>query len=357
MMFVLIGVVAAAFGALGYFGIVDTPASTTSLALTGVGVLTLLAALAQKQKDQKQQRSEGETTSVAPDLALQMANGVAETPAVPAMPVAPTNGAANAATPTNGAVPTNGTAPTNGIANGVVPINGVPTADVAAPSKQGLWSKLNKPVGGKEPKVKDKGKHRSRRDKHDAAQVPATPTAPIAPAQAGIATGVAVAEPVEKPSLWKRLNKPVGKREEDEDNGPLFPNGVPDTPDPFATAPEPAHAAPGMPAPGMPVTATPVAAHQAVVPGAQAEADLWQEQQVAANGATQAPPAPAVPQPPMIEQPTEQAGYPESPAVGTATAVAEPQLQAPRRGQRVCNYCWEPNDPHAAECGVCGAAL
>lgn len=375
MVFILIGVVAAAFGLLDYFEIVDAPASTTSLVLTGVGAVTILSAVAQVLK---RKTPEPKTDDVAPDLALQMANGVAQTPAVPAMPVPAANG-----TPTTNGVATNGVA-TNGVATNGAPVANETTGDgelVEAPApKQGLWSKLNKPVGGKEPKEtvrQDKGKRESRRAKRqETAELPTAQAAPVAPLQPGVATSVAVAEPEEKNSLWKRLNKPVGKgadesegpkgrrgrRHRDEDNGPLFPNGVPDTPDPFAAAPEAAHAAPGMPAPGMPVPASPgprpIAANQGAVPGAQAEADLWQEQQAAGNGAMQAPPVPEVPQAPLVEQAsTEQAGAPHDVTAGTATAVAEPPVEASRRGRRVCNYCWEPNDPTAVACGACGSAL
>ena len=365
MVFILIGVVAAAFGLLDYFGIVDAPANTTSLVLTGVGAATILAAVTQVQK---QKKSAPQTHDVAPDLALQMANGVAQAPAVPAMPVPAVTGTA----PTNGAYPGNGVAPNGAAANGAAAPAGVPAE---APEKQGLWSKLNKPVGGKEPKVKhakvkEKGKHRSRRDKSVETQVPPVQQpAAVASAQPGVAA-VAV-EPDEKPSLWKRLNKPVGKdadgsegrkgrrrRDKDEDNGPLFPNGVPDTPDPFATAPQAAHAAPGMPAPGMPVPASPasqpLAAQQAVAPGAQAEADRWAAQQEAALGA---PDVPAVPQPPVFEQPSAEQIGSAQPIAGTATAVAEPPVGASHRGRRVCNYCWEPNDPTAGACSACGSAL
>ena len=50
MLFIVIGIVAAAFGLLDYFEIVDTP---TSLVLTGVGAVTVLAAIGQLQKDRR----------------------------------------------------------------------------------------------------------------------------------------------------------------------------------------------------------------------------------------------------------------------------------------------------------------
>ncbi|MEX0754936.1 MAG: zinc ribbon domain-containing protein [Actinomycetota bacterium] len=375
MLFIAIGIVAAAFGLLDYLEIVDTP---TSLVLTGVGAVTLLAGIGQLQKDK---RAKTETETVA-------SNGAAATNGHALNPLAAANGVEAPAA--------NGTA-------------------VAVAEKRSLWERLNKPVGGGEPKAAKQGKGKHRRGSTDpeptaeplqAGAIPPSPAGVGTPAAATAAPLAAPAqgqpaEPAstEKISFWKKLNQPVGKgkeagpapeadadddgmkrrgrrRKKDQDEGPLFPDSMGETPDPFA-AEAPAGAVPPAPVPVAPAHA-PTPPEFEEVWGTQPNTDP------AAPPVPVAPPAPATPHPGAEPHPIaatggeiawEQLDPPaasgEAPLQGgaggagsgteqtasIATAVAEPQVEAPRRGRRVCNYCWEPNDPTASVCGSCGAAL
>jgi hypothetical protein len=359
MLFILIGVIAAAFGVLDYLEIVDTP---TSLVLTGVGAVTVLAGIGQLQKDK---RAKGSVPTAAANG--QVANGQAAAPA-PGL----ANGAATPAT------------------------NGGTLADGEKPS---LWKRLNKPVGG----TGKAGKHRAERgdDVHVSAPaeapVPAPVGAPVAaaapvangsgavPAPGTATTAGGEQDEGEKVSFWKKLNQPMGKKGEqtegaadggrrkrrrrakEEDEGPLFPDHLTEGPDPFAAAAPPAGAIPPAPVPVAHAADVPQPgpADAPVVPQAPAVpeepvAPVAPEPQIAASQAT----APGVAEG-LWEQPHDVPAD-QAPLQGTSggqtapiapTAVAEPQTEAPRRGRRVCNYCWEPNEPTAAVCASCGAGL